>query len=534
MRLEEGDDLSISGRRRGDKNGLFSWTVFILFLTLFAVFCWLGSYYIFGYPEKPLSYEALRKLRKLENIQKFELTTAPKGEFLDPKALSRRYGAMGPRVLDSANARLLRNFIRNYKETRDLVPYVVGTYTILDSFDLSARNLFSSGVVVLAQSIDSPSVLLESVFTARQRVVPLLQRTLLTGLNIRLERRFDLSALIHAKRTTDGRMLFTTLPILYGSYSSYHGPGSFSLSPPAFLNIRAGLPILSQEEIEAASRTYRLHRRQSELETSLAKSQSFHKKDTPPRTLTSNTTGSSKEGQLIRIERPVPPPEKTAGASLESYSHHSPTFPRNVQPKKAQTVLPIFMQETKMTQATPIQSDAIPPTPVVECTHPSKGITSSVSSAQPEDLFLSSSSTSHVPSLPTFSVTTPLTNLSTGSWQTYRAGQMPLGRLVDISELQPPIKHRLWNERVYLKGGFRVTASFHNRVVLRPQSLRPLSFLNHRCAKVRVIVEFPSHLATPKLGSSLLRGKRRPFLIIDIQRSPAGTTNIFAREVTHD
>src|SRR5205085_8952116 len=133
-------------------------------------------------------------------------------------------------------------------------------------------------------------------FTARQRVVPLLQRTLLTGLNIRLERRFDLSALIHVKHTTDGRMLFTTLPILYGSYSSYRGPGSFSLSPPDFLNIEAGLPILSQEEIEAASKTYRLYCRQSELETSPPKSQSLHKNDVPPETLTSNTTGPSKQG----------------------------------------------------------------------------------------------------------------------------------------------------------------------------------------------------------------------------------------------
>jgi len=495
VRFEDGDDLSTSPRR-GDGDSLFCWTIFILFLIFLAAFCWLGSYYIFGCPEKPLSYKALRKLRKLENIQKFELTTAPKGEFLDPKALFQRYGAMDPGVLENANARLLRNFIRNYRGTCDLVPYVVGTYTILDSFELNARNLFSSGVVAIAQSADAPNMLLESVFTARQRVVPLLRRTLLTGLSIRLERRFDLSALIHVKRAADGRMLFTTLPILYGSYSSCCGPGNFSLSPPDFLNVKAGLPVLSQEEIEAASKTYYLHCRQSKLGTSLAKSRSPHKKGAPPSTPASSITGSARKGQLIRIERPVFLPEKTAEGVV------------------------------------PVQVDAVSPTSV-EFTRSSREITSAASSDRPENPPLASSSVSYIPSR-IYSTAKLPTSFSTRSWQTYKAGQMPLGRLVEVSEIQQFMKDRLWNERVYLRGNFRVTASCHNRAVLRPQGFRPLFFPVHLDGKIRVVVEFPSHSSVPKLGSSLYRGRRRPFLIVDVQRSLAGTTDIFAKEITHD
>ncbi|QQY10047.1 MAG: hypothetical protein JMM78_01090 [Candidatus Xiphinematobacter sp.] len=529
VKFEDGDDLSTSPRR-GARENLFCWTVFILFLVLLAAFCWLGSYYIFGYPEKPLSYEALRKLKKLENIQKFELTTAPRGEFLNPKTLFQRYGMMSPKVLEDTNARLLRNFIRNYRETRDLVPYVIGTYTILDSFGLGAHNLFTSGVVALAQSIDVSGVLLESVFTARQQVVPLLQKTLLTGLHIRLEKRFDLSALIHIEYIGDGRILFTTLPILYGSYSSYHGPESFSLSPPDFLNVKAGLPILSKEEIEVARRSYYLCRRQSELKARPAQSQSLRKGDAPPRTL-SDTTGPSKIGQLIRIERPALLLKKTTNLSPESCSRRPLTSLQNIQSKKARTPFPIFA--TKVARAVPVQARAALSIPVKFARSP-KEIASSVSSTQSEDYSLISSSVSHTSLPATHPVTTPLTSLPTGSWQTYKAGQMPLGKLVEISEIQQLMQHRLWNKRVYLMGSFRVTASRLNQAVLRPQGFRPPFFLKRLDKKVRVVVEFPSHSSAPKLGVSLHRGRRRPFLIIDIQRSLVGTTDVFAKEITHD
>ena len=51
--------------------------------------------------------------------------------------------------LDNENQQLLRDYIRNFAETKRLVPYVVGRYTILDSFDLGGRDLFPSGVVAV-------------------------------------------------------------------------------------------------------------------------------------------------------------------------------------------------------------------------------------------------------------------------------------------------------------------------------------------------------------------------------------------------
>ena len=39
------------------------------------------------------------------------------------------------------------------------------------------------------------------------------------GLEIKLERTHDLSAVIHAERLSDGRVLITAMPLLYGSYT---------------------------------------------------------------------------------------------------------------------------------------------------------------------------------------------------------------------------------------------------------------------------------------------------------------------------
>ena len=135
-------------------------------------------------PEKPFSYSILAKLKKLEAPKRFEITAAPQGEFLNAQQLWDRYNKMTNRELERASEVLLRNYLRNYKLTSDKVPYVVGSFNILDSYELNESNLFPSGVVALAHATDAPQVLLEHIFTADKRVIPILHRMLLTGLNL--------------------------------------------------------------------------------------------------------------------------------------------------------------------------------------------------------------------------------------------------------------------------------------------------------------------------------------------------------------
>ena len=131
----------------------------------------------------------------------------------------------------------------NYTSTKKLVPYVVGSYTIVDSRQLQTTDLFTSGLAALTQATDFPQVLMEHVYTADSRNVPALMAMLKTGLDVKLARTRDLAAVIHIQRLENGSLQFTAVPLLYGSYALKQGAGTFSPSTAAAggINLVAGL-----------------------------------------------------------------------------------------------------------------------------------------------------------------------------------------------------------------------------------------------------------------------------------------------------
>ena len=272
-------------------NSLFAWTLFILLLIGIAIASWLGSFYIFGHPEEPTSYRILTKLKKIEAPKRYELTEAPRGEFVTADKLLERYGKLTPRELEKVNDELIRNYIRNFNQSKSPLAYVIGNFNILDSYELKNSDFFPTGVVALAQSSENPQMVLEHVFTADPKTIPTLHRTLLTGLDIDLKRRQDLSAVVHIDKLPDGRLKFTVVPLLYGSYASTQGPGSFTLEPPAFVNPEAGLPIVRADRIAEASQKYVQYRRRAGFNDA---------EPSAPRATAAN--------QLVRVERP---PEAT-------------------------------------------------------------------------------------------------------------------------------------------------------------------------------------------------------------------------------
>src|SRR3989454_2234864 len=226
----------------------FVWTVAILLLTGFALAAWLGSFYIFDQPERPDSYRILQRLHKIDPPKRFELTAAPAGEFLTANQLYDRYIGMGSAELARANAELTRNYIRNYQQVRGLVPYVVGRYTIVAVRELGPDDMFTSGMVALTNTGDSGEVLMEHLYPANPEVLPLIKQTMNVGLEVKLERTHDISAVIHAERLADGRIMVTAVPLLYGSYTVTRGLGTFRLQPPLFLNLAAGWPLFKPPE----------------------------------------------------------------------------------------------------------------------------------------------------------------------------------------------------------------------------------------------------------------------------------------------
>ena len=122
----------------------------------------------------------------------------------------------------------------------------------------------------------------------------------------------------------------------------------------------------------------------------------------------------------------------------------------------------------------------------------------------------------------------PGTGNRVGSWQLYKPGLMPKGRLFDVNQGAELADKGIGTDPIYLKGEFTVTAARENRAVLRPKQ-EPSS---GQATSVRVIVEFPRGGNVPKEGDAFARLNDRPFQIEDVRKGADGQVNIYVREVT--
>src|SRR4029450_2262390 len=210
---------------------------------------------------------------------------------------------MGSAELARANAELARNYIRNYQLVRGLVPYVVGRYTIGAARELGPDDVFTSGMVVLANAADSGELLMEHLYPANPESLPLMKQTLNVGLEVKLERTHDLSAVIHAERLLDGRIMITAVPLLYGSYTVTRGLGTFRLEPPLSLNLAAGWPLFKAQERATIEQRIAEFRQKNAAEQGQVPIPGLSPSATPP----------PADNQLVRVEqaRPVSTPALT-------------------------------------------------------------------------------------------------------------------------------------------------------------------------------------------------------------------------------
>jgi hypothetical protein len=451
-------------------DNLFGWTVFILLLCGFAVACWIGTFYVFNHPEQPFNYQILTKLNKLEPPKRFELTAAPAGEFLGADKLLEKYGAMtAPQLYEESN-NLLRSYLRNYDHQIGKVPYAIGKFTVLDAFVTNETQFFGAGMTVLAQSNDVPTIYMEQVFPAEKQDLTAMQRVLITGLGLELRRSYDLSAIVHITNLGDGKLLFTCVPLLYGSYGQI---GSvFQLEPPRSLYVKDGLPMVTQSKFRGAEQRYAEYRKAIGTQITGANSQ-------------------KSSGNLIASAKsPTPQP----GQNLVSAPKAQPvikTTPGILAKKSPATTPP------KPTYSPGPASGTTPAStpPAVAVTQP----------------FLASSPT-------------PGANSRAATWQTYRPGQFPRGRLIDVGQSSTLVDQGIGTEPVYLRGDFTVTASRENRAVLRTKQTG--------IDTARIIVEFPKGLPVPQEGDSVQRAADRPFQVVDVRRGADGQINIYVREIT--
>ena len=255
--------------RRGPANGYFIWSVVLLLLAGLCAASWIGSFYIVRNPENPRCYRILKKFNRVDPPKRFPVTDAPHGEFLSATRLLERYGRLGKVELEQQNALLLRDYLMNYRESQQRVPYLSGRFEVIQSHALGSGDLFPSGAVAVAQAENYQQVFVEYIFPAGPENVARILETVTTGADIVLQRSHDLWALIHVERRGNDTMQFTVVPLPYGGWQLRKGQGNFTLQSPAELlrdhgvdlDLAAGLPIVREPRFSEGLAAHKQFRR---------------------------------------------------------------------------------------------------------------------------------------------------------------------------------------------------------------------------------------------------------------------------------
>lgn len=493
------DDGMAQPKRR---DGLFLWTVFILLLIGVALGCWIGSFYVFGHPEEPRSYRLLQKFKKIEPLRRFEVTAAPQGAFLTAQKLFEKYSTYTPLELQQENAELLRFFVKNYAETKKLVQYIRGRFTVIDAYELTTAETFPNGTVALMQAEEFPQVVVEHIFPTTGSNLAESKRLLTPGYPFNIEKTNDVTAVIHIERLDDGRMLFTLMPLHYPSYALKGGAGTFASEPPMDLHIEAPLPVLKAAKIAEQMKAFaKTQTKDAANPTAVAPDKSgpeLVRLDSVPDGVKAPATGALPE---MPVATPIPV--------------HPPVAQR--PPATPPTLLTMVKPEIPVARAVPVDphENAAPATPA-----PSGAPATPLPTVSPQGVplkpFVKSSAP---PGLP------PETG---ASWRTYAAGQLPPGRAITPAEITAFADRGDLGERLYLRGSFAVKASGDYKAVLRPVGA---DLPEAGSGSVRVIADFPSGSVLPDEGVTVARDATRGFQVIDVRRGADGTINVFVREI---
>jgi hypothetical protein len=576
------------------RDNLFLWTVFLLLLAALVFACWLGSFYVFGHPENPRAYRLLKKLNKIATPVRFVVTKAPPGEFLEAQRLFERYSPYTQLQLQRENEQLFRNYLRNYSETKKLVPYLTGKFVILRAYELQRTDLFNCGAVALTQSVDFPQLLAEVVYPTKNKSdVPEMLSLLQSGLELRLQRTHDLSAILQVGHALDGRMQVTIVPLLYGNYALKNGFGTFALEPPEAVNVGAGFPLVRGEEVRSVLR------------------------ESARRRAAANATNQLPEapGEIVRVEgslpeapaagEPLAPPKRVADVT-------SPAPLPSTAPAAEEVPLPLVVPKVeavtqpKQEAAKPgkpalaaVQTSAKPPapptpaTPAPAATPPTGALASNslppggvpvLKGVKPAAPPPSSPTLAAAPSPPPAAVISPaqktankpLTSIpvpsataaaTSGPKPPAQEAPKPPEKTPEKTQTGVPLKpfiaaapapsttqptgswkmlapgkqtqgRSVTTEQATSLQGRNDSAPLYlygKFVVTAAGGNRAVLRTNSNSAgapKARVIVEYPAGGVPPQQGSSIAREDGRGFEIREVRRTPDGQVNIYVREVT--
>lgn len=537
------------------KDNLFLWTILILILIGAAFACWLGSFYVFGHPEEARSYAILKKLKKIEPARRFDVTQAPQGEFLTSQKAFEKFSTLTRLELERENAELLRIYIKNYTETKKLVPYLRGKFDVISAEELQPSDLFPMGTVALMQASDYAQVVVEHVFPATGPNLAASKRLLVPGHPFNIQKTYDVTAIVHVERLADGRMLFTVVPLHYPSYAVTVGAGTFASEPPVDLNVAAGLPISQVDKLNDALKRFAQLRANEPLKDEARvepKGPELVRIDTVPIGQTAPETGAIPEPPVAAAQpvRPVMGTPRPRPLAMEPATGlratpmpqpiatplpvgKKPTAPTAVAVAPAVPVQPAVPAMTPRPVATPpliamAPRNTLPPVePTAPETAPPAPVAPVAPTMPPPTSATSPTGVPLKPFVQSNQGVAPPPEVS-GTWRLYPPGTQPRGRTISSNEAVGMADQGATGERLYLSGNFRVSARGDNKAVLRPsgEAMPPNS-------EVRVVVEYPNGAQPPDEGEVFARDATRPFEVRAITRADDGKTiNVFVREVT--
>ena len=385
---------------------------------------------------------------------------------------------------------------------------------------------------------------MEHVYPAKPEALPLMKQTLTVGLEVKLERTHDISAVVHAERLVDGRILVTAVPLLYGSYTVTRGLGTFRLEPPPSLNLVGGWPLFkSQERASIEQHLAEYRQKMAATQASPIPIPGGGASPTPP----------PATNELVRIEqaRPVAPLAMTPPvvASNAKLAKATPV-PKGKKGKKQKLESPapaatpaqaVVAQNKSAPAGTPITvaSALAPPSALnfpVATPAPASKVpdvrTGSVAQSSPVAMATPVPVLPAQPAPPDASNVALASNAGGGNWKTFAPGKMPLGRLIATGDLNDVADRGLAGERIYLKGQFVVNFADANKAVLRPRTTLTSKVLHFGGgSSTRIIVEFPRGYTPPPQGAVVNRDETRPYEITEVRKQEDGQLNVFVREI---
>ena len=511
----------------------FVWSVVLLLLTGAALTSWIGSFYIVGHPEKPACYRILKKLKKLDPPKEFAVTKGPHGRFFSAKQLLEGvpkmksedlvgFGKMRKPEIAARNEEMMRMYLKNYQETKKAVPYIAGVFEVIESHELGAGDFFRSGVVAVAQAKDFPQVLVELVFPAAAASTKTVKRLLPTGREITLERSKDLAAVIHAERLSDPRMLFTVMPLSYGSFQLKEGLGSFTLKSPQDLedpekggdpknaiNIDGSMPIVNGLRLQRSLAAYQEYRR---------KLLAGNDGERPAANQVVAFRANSPDGEKVEIATPVVLRQAPAAPPVP-VAPEAPVAKTKIATPTPKPALISFAGPT-----TPPERFPIPPRPIVRAAPKEPAPPApepppaAVEPDPPKPVVISKPAT-------------PVAKPLAGPAELPPAPQK--GQLLSTKDASAMVDRFDPSAEALLGGDFVVTGVLGQRVALRAREAlrdRDADPTVAGSTGAMIVVDFPKGVVPPAKDEVFSRGGGDGFVIKSVRRSGSGQITIFAEE----